>query len=91
MKVGCLRYEMNASLTRRVERVDKAKPNLEVLKEYRKREQEFLTRIKDMDEITAKRDEAKSTYDSLRKQRLEEFMDGFSQISLKLKEMYQVS
>lgn len=82
---------MNASLTRRVEQVDKAKPNLEVLKEYRKREQEFLTRIKDMDEITAKRDEAKSTYDSLRKQRLEEFMDGFSQISLKLKEMYQVS
>ena len=73
-----------------VERVEKARPNLAVLKEYRKREQEFLQRAKDLEAVTAERDGAKAQYEALRKQRLEEFMEGFSQISLKLKEMYQV-
>jgi len=36
-------------------------------------------------------DAEKQKYDSLWKQRLGEFMAGFSTISLKLKEMYQVS
>jgi len=62
-----------------------------VLKEYRRREEEFLRRAKDLDETTALRDAEKQKYDSLRKQRLDEFMAGFSTISLKLKEMYQVS
>jgi hypothetical protein len=62
-----------------------------VLKEYQRREEEFLRRAKDLDETTALRDAEKQKYDSLRKQRLDEFMAGFSTISLKLKEMYQVS
>jgi structural maintenance of chromosome 4 len=62
-----------------------------VLKEYQKREEEFLRRAKDLDEITVLRDAEKQKYDSLRKQRLDEFMAGFSTISLKLKEMYQVN
>ena len=62
-----------------------------VLKEYQRREEEFLRRAKDLDETTALRDAEKQKYDSLRKQRLDEFMAGFSTISLKLKEMYQVN
>ena len=62
-----------------------------VLKEYRKREEEFLRRAKDLDETTALRDAEKQKYDALRKQRLDGFMAGFSTISLRLKEMYQVS
>ncbi len=62
-----------------------------VLKEYRRREEEFLRRAKDLDETTTLRDAKKQKYDSLRKQRLDEFMAGFSTISLKLKEMYQVN
>ena len=61
-----------------------------MLKEYRKREQEFLSRAKDLDEVTKQRDEQKAKYDGLRKQRLDEFMTGFNAISAKLKEMYQV-
>ena len=72
------------------EQVKNANPNLGVLKEYRKREQEFLNRAKDLDEVTAQRDAQKAKYDGLRKQRLDEFMTGFSAISAKLKEMYQV-
>lgn len=61
-----------------------------MLKEYRKREQEFLSRAKDLEEVTAERDAQKATYDGLRKQRLDEFMTGFNLISAKLKEMYQM-
>jgi structural maintenance of chromosome 4 len=49
-----------------------------------------MSRARDLEEITLKRDECKKEYDRLRKQRLEEFMHGFTLISQKLKEMYQV-
>jgi structural maintenance of chromosome 4 len=65
-------------------------PNMKALEEYRRREADFLKRVKDMDEITEARDNMKKRYDDLRKTRLEEFMAGFSVISSKLKEMYQV-
>jgi len=72
------------------EEIGKAKPNLNVLNEYRKRESEFLDRARDMENVTSSRDCAKKRYDDLRKVRLDEFMAGFSAISSKLKEMYQV-
>lgn len=73
-----------------IEKLSSAKPDLSVLKDYKKREEEFLRRAKDLDQITDARDAQKQKYDNLRKRRLDEFMAGFSLISLKLKEMYQV-
>ncbi|KAF8274355.1 RecF/RecN/SMC [Lactarius quietus] len=72
------------------EQLKRSKPNTAVLKEYQRREEEFLRRAKDLEETTAFRDAEKQKYDSLRKQRLDEFMAGFNTISLKLKEMYQM-
>ncbi|KAN0100061.1 RecF/RecN/SMC [Tylopilus felleus] len=72
------------------EKLKNAKPDLSVLKDYKRREEEFLRRAKDLDQITDQRDAQKQKYDNLRKQRLDEFMAGFSLISLKLKEMYQM-
>ncbi|KAI6124269.1 hypothetical protein EV401DRAFT_1856870 [Pisolithus croceorrhizus] len=72
------------------EKIKNAKPNLGVLKDYKKREEEFMRRAKDLEQITEARDAQKFKYDTLRKQRLDEFMAGFNLISLKLKEMYQV-
>ncbi|KAJ3508271.1 hypothetical protein NLJ89_g5846 [Agrocybe chaxingu] len=63
---------------------------LEVLKEYKQREAEFMNRAKDLENITTERDAQKAQYDGLRKQRLDEFMAGFNLITLKLKEMYQM-
>lgn len=73
------------------EEIGRAKPNLSVLNEYRKREAEYLERASDMEAVTASRDAAKLRYDELRNVRLKEFMAGFHAISAKLKEMYQVS
>lgn len=82
---------MTAEITQLEEDQSKARPNLTILNEYRKREAEYLERAKDMELVTGQRDSAKKRYDDLRKVRLDEFMAGFSAISAKLKEMYQVS
>ncbi|ORX37975.1 RecF/RecN/SMC N terminal domain-domain-containing protein [Kockovaella imperatae] len=81
---------LNAEITQLEEEIGKAKPNLTVLAEYRRREAEFLDRARDMEAVTSQRDAAKKRYDDLRKVRLDEFMAGFSAISIKLKEMYQM-
>ena len=47
-------------------------------------------RLQELDTITVERDTARGDYESLRKKRLDEFMTGFSVITSKLKEMYQV-
>ncbi|KAL5519615.1 SMC4 [Sanghuangporus vaninii] len=82
--------ELLADVSLLDEQIKNSSPNLAVLKEYRKREQEFLNRAKDLEEVTSQRDAAKAKYDGLRKQRLDEFMTGFNAISAKLKEMYQM-
>ncbi|KAK7035384.1 Structural maintenance of chromosomes protein 4 [Paramarasmius palmivorus] len=72
------------------DRLKRAKPNLNVLEEYKKREEEWFSRHNEVEKVTEKRDAAKKKHDDLRKQRLDEFMTGFNTISLKLKEMYQM-
>lgn len=68
----------------------RSRPNMAVLQEYRKRQAEFDDRQADLDAVTASRDAAKKRYDDLRSTRHLEFMAGFTSISSKLKEMYQV-
>lgn len=53
-------------------------------------EEAYLDRVKDLDEVTVQRDHKRKEHDTMRKQRLDEFMAGFSVITTKLKEMYQV-
>ncbi|KAF8518607.1 RecF/RecN/SMC [Gautieria morchelliformis] len=72
------------------DQIKQAQANMGALKEYRKREAEFLDRAQDLEKITARRDAHKKKYDELRKARLDEFMSGFNIISSKLKEMYQM-
>jgi structural maintenance of chromosome 4 len=49
-----------------------------------------LARVSELDAVTQERDEVRRQYEDIRKQRLDEFMQGFTLISTKLKEMYQV-
>uniref|UniRef100_A0A7S3PE30 Structural maintenance of chromosomes protein 4 n=1 Tax=Aplanochytrium stocchinoi TaxID=215587 RepID=A0A7S3PE30_9STRA len=74
------------------EEVDKMKKNVNMgaIDEYLKRDSEYSLMVKDLEGATLKRDEARNACDSLRKKRLDEFMSGFSVITLKLKEMYQM-
>lgn len=72
------------------EKVKNAKPDLTVLKDYQKREEEFLRRAAELSEVSALRDQKKEEHEALKGERLKKFLEGFNQISLKLKEMYQV-
>ena len=72
------------------ERTQSQNIDLSVLAEYRRRVDEHTTRSADLSAALSTRDSAKSRCDSLRKLRLEGFMEGFSTISLRLKEMYQM-
>ncbi|CAG8530560.1 4925_t:CDS:10 [Paraglomus occultum] len=72
------------------EKIQSANPNLSVLEEYRQREEEYAMRAKDLEEASARSDAAKKKYEELRDLRFDEFMKGFTCISQKLKEMYQM-
>ena len=63
---------------------------LSVLAEYRRRVNEHASRLEDLNTALAERDVVKKRTDELRRLRLEGFMEGFSTISLRLKEMYQM-
>ncbi|KAK4497066.1 hypothetical protein PRZ48_011515 [Zasmidium cellare] len=63
---------------------------LSVLSEYRRRVNEYNSRLEDLTSALTARDTAKKRTDELRRLRLEGFMEGFSTISLRLKEMYQM-
>ena len=52
--------------------------------------EQHTARLAELDAITAERDETRKRFEDLRKQRLDQFMTGFSTITYKLKEMYQV-
>ncbi|KAL8950235.1 MAG: hypothetical protein Q9222_003724 [Ikaeria aurantiellina] len=64
--------------------------DLGVLAEYRRRAEEYTARFSDLQSAVTGRDAAKKRCDDLRRLRLEGFMQGFSLISLRLKEMYQM-
>ncbi|WFD30481.1 Structural maintenance of chromosomes protein 4 [Malassezia sp. CBS 17886] len=70
-------------------RVQAGEVNLDILEAFRHAEEQFFARARDLEATTAARDAAQTRLETLRRERLERFMHGFSQISLKLKEMYQ--
>ena len=72
------------------ERTQNVNVDLGVLAEYRRRVEEHAARHSDLQDAVAQRDTAKKRCDELRKLRLEGFMVGFSMISARLKEMYQM-
>jgi len=63
---------------------------MSAIAEYKQKEEQYLQRVGELDAITTSRDATRKNYDDLRKQRLDCFMTGFTVITTKLKEMYQV-
>lgn len=70
--------------------LSKSNPNVSAIAEYARKDSEYRSQVGELDGITSRRDEMRKECDRLRKMRLEEFMSGFSTITLKLKELYQM-
>lgn len=81
---------LKAEIAALEEKVQNVNVDLAVLAEYRRRVEEHASRSSDLATAVAQRDAAKKRCDDLRRLRLEGFMEGFSTISLRLKEMYQM-
>lgn len=64
--------------------------DISVIQDYIRRAKEYNTRRAELTEVTTQREAKKRRCESLQKQRLDEFLEGFNLISLKLKEMYQM-
>ena len=64
--------------------------NMTAVAEWRRKDGEYKGRLGDLESVTLERDEARQAYEDLRRRRLEDFMTGFGDITLKLKEMYQM-
>lgn len=68
----------------------KNSPNLGVIQEYTKLQTVYLEREKDLENATNERNKTRNALEEFRKTRLTEFMKGFSVISQKVKECYQM-
>nr|CAB3266387.1 structural maintenance of chromosomes protein 4 [Phallusia mammillata] len=66
------------------------KPSMNAIEEYKTKQKIYLQRVAELDKVTEKRDQYRGMHDQLRKNRLNEFSEGFSVITNKLKEIYQM-
>lgn len=64
--------------------------DIEMLKEYGTKIAEYTDRKDDLNRAVEERDEKRDYCEDLKKKRLDEFMDGFSAISMALKDMYRM-
>ena len=79
-------YEINL----KEEKLASLKVNFSVIEEYRKKEDLYLERVAELEDISRQKEKQRRNHEDLRKMRLNEFMEGFSIITAKLKEMYQM-
>jgi structural maintenance of chromosome 4 len=70
--------------------VKNMKPNLTSIQEYRRADAEHKSKLTEYEEVNNQREDARRQLEDLRRARHDEFMGGFSIISMKLKEMYQM-
>ncbi|CAH0714903.1 unnamed protein product, partial [Brenthis ino] len=86
----CQVEELRNRLTAQKSRIGDNKPNIQAIQDYKTKEDLYLKRAAELDDITTKRNEMRALYDQLRKKRTTDFLCGFNTITTKLKEMYQM-
>ncbi|XP_047539287.1 structural maintenance of chromosomes protein 4 [Vanessa atalanta] len=82
--------ELRNRLAAQKARIGENKPNVQAIQDYRTKEELYLRRAAELDDITTKRNEMRALYDQLKKKRTTDFLCGFNTITSKLKEMYQM-
>lgn len=65
-------------------------PNLRAVEEFREKERVYLERVEELNAVTRKRERFTRVHENVRKRRLSEFTEGFTLITNKLKENYQM-
>lgn len=81
--------ELKKSIHRLEEKMAAQSPNLAAIQHYKELEMKFMERVAELEQITNERDVLCAKYEDIRKRRFDEFMQGFTEIRLKLKEIYR--
>ncbi|KAK0172379.1 hypothetical protein PV328_005704 [Microctonus aethiopoides] len=79
-----------ANLAAAKERLPEEVPNMQIIKDFLAKDEIFLRRSREVEEVTELRNKMRGSYDMAKRRRTEEFFLGFSEITSKLKEMYQM-
>ncbi|KNC78249.1 hypothetical protein SARC_09307, partial [Sphaeroforma arctica JP610] len=82
--------ELERAIDKLSKTIKNSSPNIGVVAEFQRKETEYNDRVSDLERVTTDREAARAKHESLRKQRLDMFMEGFNIVTLKLKEMYQM-
>mmetsp|Transcript_152515 Transcript_152515/g.280686 ORF Transcript_152515/g.280686 Transcript_152515/m.280686 type:complete len:1343 (-) Transcript_152515:70-4098(-) len=85
-----VRAEVDARLLTLRANLKDQRPNLAAIEEFRRVDADFKARSSEYQAADAKREDAQRKLEELRQRRRNEFMTGFSILSMKLKEMYQM-
>jgi len=85
-----IRADVDARILTLEGTVRDVKPNLTSIEEFQRADTEYRAKQSDYDGVNQQREEARRKLEALREARLANFMQGFSVISVKLKEMYQL-
>jgi len=88
--VNVNRADAHARMLQLEANVKDMKPNLTSIAEYRRANDEHKGKLTEYDDVNNQREDARRQLEELRRARHDEFMSGFSIISMKLKEMYQM-
>ncbi|XP_063973046.1 structural maintenance of chromosomes protein 4-like [Diachasmimorpha longicaudata] len=72
------------------EKLPESIPNMQIIRDFLEKDAVFIQRSRDVEEVTKMRNSMRAGYDLAKKRRTEEFFAGFSVITNKLKEMYQM-
>ncbi|VDQ10066.1 unnamed protein product [Trichobilharzia regenti] len=72
------------------EKIASMTPNMTAIEEYRRKAQNYLQRVSELNRITGILGEQRKYMEEAKSKRLTEFLDGFHTITSKLKEMYQM-
>lgn len=82
--------QLEQSIKKLEAEISEMRPNLKVIEEFKQRETIYLRLKEEFEGLEGNRDEKRTLFETLRKLRYDEFMTGFRQISLRLKELYQL-
>ncbi|XP_044009833.1 structural maintenance of chromosomes protein 4-like [Aphidius gifuensis] len=79
-----------ANLAAAKERLPQEIPNMKLIEEYMEINNLYKKRFDDLEKVTDCRNKLRSAYDEAKKRRFDEFNIGFSMITKRLEEMYQM-
>ncbi|XP_015179859.1 PREDICTED: structural maintenance of chromosomes protein 4 [Polistes dominula] len=81
---------LSEKLDKAMQHLPKETPNMQIIADYEEKDKVYLKRVADLESITTERNNLRDIYEKTRRQRISEFLTGFTLITNKLKEMYQM-